>query len=217
MAELAKPIRAVLFDYGGVVCFHPEDQQFADAARDSGLAPEDFILAFWLHRIPYDAGRLTPEEYWREVLTSTGGEFDPARVPIMIQHEISFWLRIDQRILDWSDQLRAQGIRTGILSNMPPPLGLHLRDHAGCLEHFDHTTFSFETNGVKPAPEIYHHSLAGIGTSAGETLFLDDRPENVAGAREVGMHAELFETWEGFLATGLPRYALPAPAMARRQ
>jgi hypothetical protein len=94
-------------------CFHPEDQQFADAARDSGLALEDFILAFWLHRIPYDAGKLTPEEYWREVLTSTGGEFDPARVPIMIQHEISFWLRIDQRILDWSDQLRAKGIRTG--------------------------------------------------------------------------------------------------------
>ena len=100
---------------------------------------------------------------------------------------------------------------------MPPPLGLHLREHPGCLEHFDHTTFSFETGGVKPAPEIYHRSLAGIGMQAGETLFLDDRAENVSGAREVGMHAELFECWEGFLETGLARYALPVPVMARRQ
>jgi len=205
-------IRAVLFDYGGVIGFHPEEQQYAEAARDSGLSAEDFILAFWLHRIPYDAGKLTPDEYWREVLTSTGNTFDPARVPVMIQHEIAFWLRMDQRVLDWSDQLRANGVRTGILSNMPPPLGLHLRKNPGCVEHFDHVTFSFETGGIKPEPEIYQHSLAGVGTQPGETLFLDDRAENVEGARAVGMHAELFDTWDRFVQNGLTRYALPAPA-----
>lgn len=212
MAEPGKPIRAVLFDYGGVIGYAPDEQQFAAAARDAAMPLDDFMLAFWLHRIPYDAGKLTPDEYWREVLTATGGEFDPARVPVMIQHEISFWLRMDQRVLDWSDQLRAQGVRTGILSNMPPPLGRYLRENPGdCLKHFDHTTFSFETGGVKPHPEIYHHSLTGVATEADQTLFLDDRPENVAGAREIGMQAELFESWEGFLATGLPRYALPVP------
>src|SRR5258706_4402246 len=83
-------IRAVLFDYGGVIGFHPEEQQYAEAARDSGLSAENFILAFWLHRIPYDAGEVTPDENWRGVLTSARDNFDPARVPGMIQHDTAF-------------------------------------------------------------------------------------------------------------------------------
>jgi FMN phosphatase YigB (HAD superfamily) len=42
-------------------------------------------------------------------------------------------------------------------------------------------------------------------------LFIDDKIENVEGARAVGMHAELFTTWEEFV--NVPeRYGLPKPA-----
>jgi putative hydrolase of the HAD superfamily len=215
----AKVIRAVLFDYGGVICFHPVPHSYQAAAQDSGLSLEDFVLAFWQHRIPYDAGKLSPEEYWRLVLTSRGAAFDPARVAIMTRHEISFWINMDRRILDWSNQLRAQGVRTGILSNMPSPLGEHLRAMPEFVNHFDHITFSFEMGGVKPDAQIYHDALAGVGAVAAETLFLDDRSENVAGAHAIGMHAELFENWEKFADGGPARYGLPVPvlATARRQ
>jgi len=42
-------------------------------------------------------------------------------------------------------------------------------------------------------------------------LFLDDRPENVEGARAAGIHAEVFNNWEDFLERDCERYGLPRP------
>jgi FMN phosphatase YigB (HAD superfamily) len=40
--------------------------------------------------------------------------------------------------------------------------------------------------------EIYEHTLQKLDVRADEALFLDDRLENVEGARAVGMHSLLF-------------------------
>ncbi|MHA6768145.1 HAD family hydrolase [Sphingobium ummariense] len=45
---------------------------------------------------------------------------------------------------------------------------------------------------VKPDPAIYALALARFGLAAEATLFIDDREENVRGARAAGMHAHLF-------------------------
>ncbi len=66
------------------------------------------------------------------------------------------------------------------------------------LGYFDHVTFSCEIGVLKPEPEIYEHALRGLGVAPAEAVFLDDRPENVEGARHLGLHAELFTTWEDF-------------------
>ncbi|MEI6970855.1 MAG: HAD family phosphatase [bacterium] len=42
---------------------------------------------------------------------------------------------------------------------------------------------------VKPDPLIYQKALAQIAAAPEETLFVDDREENVAGARAAGMHS----------------------------
>jgi len=47
---------------------------------------------------------------------------------------------------------------------------------------------------VKPDPRIYRLLLQRYGLSAGRTLFIDDRPGNVAVARTVGMRAVRFES-----------------------
>ncbi len=68
-------IKAVILDYGGVICFHPTEQQIADAARVCELSPAEFLHAFWKHRIGYDAGQ-DPHEYWRAVAVTAGRHFD---------------------------------------------------------------------------------------------------------------------------------------------
>jgi 2-haloacid dehalogenase len=45
---------------------------------------------------------------------------------------------------------------------------------------------------LKPDPEIYRRLLSGQGLNAADTLFIDDSPANVEGARAVGMHAVPF-------------------------
>lgn len=191
--------RAVILDYGGVICFHPTEQQIAEAARACGLTTADFLHAFWKHRIGYDAGQ-DPYEYWRAVATTAGRVFDDALIAQMIEREIDFWLHFDDRVLAWTRELRASGMRIGILSNLPRPLGTHLRADANFMGHFDHATLSFELGVVKPQREIYEHAVRGLNVAPGDALFLDDRQENVDGARAEGLQSELYTTWEDWVA-----------------
>lgn len=198
-------VRAVIFDFGGVLCFHPDEPRWQRAAQAAGLPVGDFISAFWANRIDYDAGHLEPADYWRGVI---GPAFQESRLPELVRHEIELWNNYDARILAWAGQLRAAGYRTAILSNLPRPLGEELRATPGFLDPFEHLTFSYELRKVKPQPAIYLDAIRGVGVEASEALFLDDKAENIEGARAVGLQAVLYSTWENFSATG---YGLPAP------
>src|SRR5579863_6304329 len=202
-------IRGAIFDYGGVVCFHPTAEQIAEAAGLCDVSSEVFVRSLWKNRLRYDAGQ-PPYEYWREAARLMDRSIDGALLAEMIRREIDFWMRLDQRMLGWIDQLRAAGVRVGLLSNLPSPLGGRVRSN-GLLKHFDHVTLSFELGCTKPDRRIYEHAVEGLGIDAEEALFLDDRPENVAGARAAGLASELYTNWQEF--AGVPeRYGLP-PAL----
>src|SRR5262245_31006633 len=48
---------------------------------------------------------------------------------------------------------------------------------------------SCRTGHRKPEPGAYHAALSLLGTGPAETVFVDDRPENVAGAGVLGLRA----------------------------
>ena len=207
---MSAQIRAVIFDFGNVLCHPPSPEKLAQAAAVCGLTVEQFVQAFWVPRLDYDAGLLEPAEYWGAFARAAGIRFDPALLPTLIRHEIGFWNDFDTRVLDWVDTLRAAGVRTGILSNLPRVLGEALRATPGFLGHFDHVTFSYELLMVKPAPGIYQHAVEGLSMAPADALFIDDKQVNVDGALAVGLHAELFTTWEEFLGLHIPsHYGLP--------
>ena len=189
-------IRAVILDYGGVICLHPSAEQIGEAARLCDVSSEEFVRALWKNRARYDAGQ-HPYEYWRETAALMNRTFDDATIEEMMRREIDFWIRCDDRMLNWVDRLRSDGVRTAILSNLPIPLGRRLRGN-GLLKHFDHVTFSSELGYTKPDRRIYEHAIAGLDVAPQQALFIDDRPENVKGAREARLHAEPYTTWEEF-------------------
>lgn len=208
-------LKAVIFDFGGVLCFHPSKEQIAVAAAECGMESREFVDALWKNRLIYDGGQ-DPYEYWRTVAEIAGRNFDDALIDRMIEREIDFWSRLDDRIFDWIADLRKYGLRIGILSNLPRPLGTRLRERDGFLAHFDHVTFSFELGKVKPQREIYEHAVRGLRVAPGQALFIDDRPENIEGARAAGLVAELYSNWENFGPVAA-RYGLPDCGVARRQ
>jgi putative hydrolase of the HAD superfamily len=207
---------AVIFDFGGVLCFHPSSDRFTPIANLFGLTTSELIPLFWARRAEYDAARLDAREYWASIAEAAGQKFDPASLPELIRLEVDLWNDFDGRVLQWAADLRAHGLRTAILSNLPRALGEELRATPGFLDPFDHVTFSYELGSIKPEPAIYRDAIRGLSVPPHEALFLDDRLENVEGARAAGMVAELFLTWEDFLLHTLPRYPLPAPEMHAR-
>jgi len=198
-------IRAVIFDFGNVLCFPPSAEKIAHAAQFCEMKEHAFLEAFWKERLAYDAGKLTPLDYWATV---TGEAFASEHLPKLIALEIDFWTAYDPRPFRWIAELRAAGILVGMLSNLPEVLGEDLRGKhfmaKAFFGHFDHVTLSYELLAVKPQAAIYHHAIEGLRVAAEEALFLDDKLPNVHGAIEVGLRAELFTTWEDFVERDVP-------------
>lgn len=205
-------LRAVIFDFGNVVCFFPTEEQWAEAAQFCAVDVAEFKRAFWLHRDDYDRGG-DPARYWLNIARLTGRSFDDAMIAGLIRREVAFWSRFDARVLGWAARLRAAGIRIGLLSNLPSPLARALRAAPGFLDHFDQVTFSCEVGVIKPQPEIYRHAMEGLQIAPADGLFIDDRPENIQGARAVGLSVELFATWEDFCNRDLASHGLPQPPL----
>ena len=185
-------VKSVIFDFGGVVCLLPEDQQVAELAALADLTVDEFLKWFWVHRHSYDRGDLDDRTYWKAIGHSAGRGYTPAQVATFVQKDCSFWLTMDAPMLDWNRTLRAAGFKTAILSNMPEALGLHLREHSDLFDQFDEVTLSYEVRSAKPESKIYRSCLAGLGLRAGEALFLDDKDQNVRAAQATGLHAIVY-------------------------
>ncbi|MBS2011142.1 MAG: HAD family phosphatase [Cyanobacteria bacterium SZAS TMP-1] len=59
--------------------------------------------------------------------------------------------------------------------------------------HFQELILSYKVGHVKPAPEIYEKVLALSGLDAEHCLFIDDLPQNIAAASELGMQTIHFQ------------------------
>jgi putative hydrolase of the HAD superfamily len=204
-------IRAVIFDFGNVLCFPPSLEKVRRAADFCNLSVDSFWDAFWDERLDYDAGKLEPLRYWTGV---TNEAFARANLDTLIRHEVEFWNRYDPRPFHWIAALRAAGIKVGMLSNLPRVLGEALKKERYLgrpfLDHFDHVTLSYELLSVKPQAAIYHHAFEGLGIAPSDALFLDDKLPNVHGAIETGLQAEHFLSWEDFVERDVPGiYGLP--------
>lgn len=204
-----KPIKAVIFDFGGVLCFHPTEDRFARIATLLGVSMPRLLEIFWANRIEYDAGLLDSRAYWTKVAAAADKPMDDALFARLGQLEIELWNNFDGRVFAWAAHLKANGIRTGMLSNLPRSLGEALLGTPGLLDVFDHLTLSYRMKIVKPDSAIYYHAAHGLIVPPSQVLFLDDKPENVEGARAIGMQAELYSTWEAFLGETAGRYNLP--------
>ena len=210
MNQPLSSIEAVIFDFGGVLCDHPDERRFAEIAHFLKVDPAKFTKVFWEHRIPYDAG-LDEAEYWSTIVDELGLPWNSQLLPSLVKYEIDLWNQFDRRVFDYSEYLQGRGYSTGILSNLPRPLGEALLATPGFMDPFDHHTFSYKLGVVKPAAAIYKHSIDGLGVAPEQALFLDDREENIAGARAAGLQAELYSAWEDLSETIAPRYGLPLP------
>jgi putative hydrolase of the HAD superfamily len=187
-------LKAIIFDYGGVLCFHPPEQQVRELAALCRLTYDQFLAGYWSLRAAYDRGDIERDDYWSRIGKPGGHAYTGPEIENFSRGDVQFWVHLDRRMMDWARQIRASGLRIGLLSNLPQPLGEHLRDEMRLTAGFDHHSFSYELRAAKPEAAIYRHALEGLGVEPGEALFLDDRPENVEGARAVGIRAIQFET-----------------------
>jgi putative hydrolase of the HAD superfamily len=189
---MSKAIRAVVFDFGGVLTLPPTDRDLEKLRQLTGLDASTFVDRFASFRGAYDSGLLNSREYWARVIDSRGNPPDADRLKALFETDVAGWTRINEAVLQWAFRLQERGMRTGILSNMPRDLLRWIRRRFAWIERFEPAVFSCDLGFNKPQAEIYRACLQALGLAGSEVLFLDDRQENVAGAERLGIRALLF-------------------------
>jgi putative hydrolase of the HAD superfamily len=187
-------IRAVVFDYGAVICRLPsldEWTEFADAAE---LPVPEFIRLYPRSRERYDRGLVRAAGFWREFAALAGREYDGEAIRRLAEIDIRVWSHVDPEVIALARTLQRRGVVTGILSNMQPDLLERIRERSEWIDAFDVQVFSCEIGFVKPERRIYDYLLRQLHVDAGDVLFVDDVSDNVDAARAAGLQAEVFSS-----------------------
>ncbi len=189
----AKP-RVIVFDIGNVLVGLDWARPVARIKR---LFPQVADAAGALRRLDsasgrYGLGLITTEEFVAQARQELGLDLDAETF-------ISLWNDIFVErpyMLPFLQELREQGHRLAICSNTNALHIEFLQSFSACFAQIHHPIFSHEVHAYKPDLAIYRAVETATGQGAAEHLFLDDLPENVAGARAAGWDAICFETPE---------------------
>ncbi len=192
-------ISAVLFDYGLVLTGPPDPAAWERMRSLFGVEEPAFHAAYWQHRPDYDRGTLSGVRFWQAVGTDLGHTPSSSDIAALIEADNDLWTQPNQPMIDWAAHLQANGVRTGILSNLGDEMETGVLARCGWLADFDHHTFSHRLNTIKPDPAIYRHAAGGLEVPLERVLFIDDREDNIAGARAVGMQAIQYTEYPAFL------------------
>ena len=204
-----KTVSTVYLDMGRVITLPPGRENWQALVREVGLPEKQFIGRYRNGRYEYDKGAMEPEEFWLHVCNGCGRKPDAAKIERLIAADTRCWAEYEQRMIDWSDRLRDAGYATGILSNMPVPYAQFVRSEMDWFRRFSFHVLSGEIKQMKPEPGIYRTAIDACGTAPEQILFIDDLPENIAAAREAGMHGIVFTGVEDLHETITARYGLP--------
>lgn len=185
---MAVMIRAVVFDLGQVLSSPPDIH--SHPAGLLGVPTADYVAHYWTNRQGYDEGG-TDAEYWGPILTGLGLPPEPGTVELLAGTDATIWTRIRPDAERLVADVHATGLPTALLSNAPRALGAAI-DAAPWRRHFDHVYVSALIGSAKPKRAIYDHAAADLGVEPGAIAFVDDRPENVAGALDAGWTAHLW-------------------------
>jgi len=176
-------IKAVVFDFGGVLSqFGVLGDSSRRLAKVLGCEPDDVrtkmgpLIGRWL------MGQVETADFWRQAAQLVGAP--PADYDAKWRAgEIT---RYDSLYYELARELRRQGIRTGVLSNIGPT-SAELVARAGGWRGFDPVVLSCDVGYAKPDPAIYQVLLDRLRLRAEEVLFVDDAPVNLAAAGALGL------------------------------
>jgi putative hydrolase of the HAD superfamily len=189
-------LRAVILDFGEVLCHLPSAETIERLAPIFQMEPQTFLPIYLQTRAPYDRGDLLPGEYWQKFAEQAGVKITEDEIDRARQLDLELWSRMNDKMILWVQQLHSAGFKTAILSNMPTDMATHVRKTFSWLSYFDHHIFSGEVRSVKPEPAIYEHCISALGVLPSEALFIDDRAENLEQARAAGIRGIRFQSVE---------------------
>ena len=185
------PIRAVIFDLGGVLVRTEDRTPREHLAFSLGMTYDELSQVIFNNESARLAtvGKITTQVHWgnvREYLNLSPEEF--SRVAA------EFWGGdcLDENLVEYLRSLRAE-YRTALLSNAWDDLREMIETRWKIANAFDEIIISAEVGVAKPDPRIYQIAIERLGVAPIESVFVDDFIENVEAARSEGLYGIHFK------------------------
>jgi putative hydrolase of the HAD superfamily len=188
-------IRAIISDFGGVLTtpltgsFRALADQMGIEVATIGQAFATFAERAGTHPVhELECGRMTEDAFsaglQSALLDVTGREIE------FTAFTETLWAGLfpNEPMIALMASLRAEGYKMALLTNNVREWEPRWRAMAPIDDIFELVIDSAFVGMRKPEPAIYELTLARLGVPADECLFVDDREDNCAGARAVGMN-----------------------------
>jgi putative hydrolase of the HAD superfamily len=184
-------VKAVIWDLAGVLMHTPEGHFNRTLARRLNVPLAEAVRVMESHENAlWDLDEWGDDQFFDFILRELGLPVAARSILESIYTEDCY---IDRVMLAYARGMRKTH-RTALLTNFPARVHQLMRDVWHAEDNFDHFVASCDVKLLKPDPRIYQLTLARLGATAAETVFVDDTPENVLAAEELGMQAILFRT-----------------------
>jgi HAD superfamily hydrolase (TIGR01509 family) len=185
-------IKAIIFDYGGVICDDFSWQgylgEFASGA-DLQVAIQA-ISQSWLDACT----SIDDSKFWSILSDTTSLSAEE------LQKHFQKQIQPNDEVLELLKELKTE-YKIAMLSNHAANwLGPVIKSN-GLNEIFDEIVTSYGYGSAKPEHSVYMHTLKRLNLAPDEVIFIDDRAENVEAAQAVGMYTILFTTYLELLRT----------------
>ncbi|MCF0165702.1 MAG: HAD family phosphatase [Bacteroidales bacterium] len=183
-------IRNIIFDFGGVlVDWNPHylfDPYFGDSDKTSWFL-ENICTMEWNTKV--DCG--WPMAEATEALVAQHPEWEKE-----IRMYFGQWRKMMGKAIpgmtEYVAELKRRSYPVYGLTNWSAETLYTIFDNYEVLGMLDGKIVSGEERLVKPDPRIFRVLLERFGIKAQESVFIDDNPANVEGARSVGLHGIRF-------------------------
>ncbi len=178
-------ITHVIFDVGGVLLVDFIDDKIIDlAAKYEKTAEIDRMFAVWKkYRSSVDCGHMKEQIFWKEILNAVGIEATEEDL------ETQSYFEEIPGSMSLAQSLKNNGYKISILSNDSHTISQERRHRYGFDDLFDDIVISCHHGVAKPDSSLYRIALERLKVLPENCIFLDDRPENIEAARQLGINA----------------------------
>lgn len=183
-------IRAVFFDFGGVIQRTEFQAPRQHLAQRFGMEYDDIDNIVFNSPTAKQAtiGAVSVEEHWRAVARRLKVKNSEIKA---IEDEFFGGDVVDWEIVEFLRSLRPR-FKTGLISNAWSDMREYLV-RMNIADAFDHLVISAEVGMAKPEMQIYRLALEQAGVKANEAVFVDDVSANIEACEQVGMQGILFK------------------------
>jgi putative hydrolase of the HAD superfamily len=181
-------IKAVIFDWGGVLIENPTEGILQYSREILGIGT-GCMLAAYRKLIPYfQEGKITEEEFWKGVRRRTGAK---GGMPVSLWLEAFEHSYVEKKdVFAVAHALHGRGCRTGILSNTEKPARPIMQRDSYRI--FDPVVLSWQVGSAKPQRRIFEALIETLRLDPQEILLIDDVEANIAAAEDLGLRGLLF-------------------------